>query len=305
MARDDKLAKAGQKKLTRYLEEARAMELALVQTLTAHIAVTPRSDYRVQLERHLEQTRGHAERLSRRLDGLGEGSNPVAAGLGAIQAAAGQVIAAAKAPLDLLRGAGAAEKLLKNAKDESTAEQLEISTYTSIRRLAEAIGDPVTARLASSIRQDERRMLTILNQQVETLTAAVVRQDIRGEKVFDLTTVGAADAVRRIAARGKGATDAVILEAQEAAREARDDVGQTATTARREAAGTARSAKRSATTTARAARHEVKRTAGQARGGARRTARTAASSARGTSTTARKGAQRTARRARTAAGSAA
>jgi ferritin-like metal-binding protein YciE len=301
MASEDKQAKVGQRKLTQYLEEARAMELALVQTLSAHIAVTPRSAYRDHLERHLDQTRQHAEKLSRRLEVLGKGKNPVASGLGAVQAAAGQLISAAKAPVDVLRGAGAAEKLLKNAKDESASEQLEIATYGAIRRLADAVGDPITARMVSSIRQDERRMLTVLNQQVEVLTMAVVRQDIRGEKVFDLATVGAADAVRRIAARGRVAAGAVVEEAQDAAGQARRDAGRTATTARREATGTARSAKRSATTTARAAKREVKRTAGQVRGSAARTAKTAASSGRGTATTARRGARRTASSARGAA----
>jgi ferritin-like metal-binding protein YciE len=54
-------------KIVQQLTEARAMELALVRTLQAHIAMTPSGGYRGELERHLRETRDHAERISRRL----------------------------------------------------------------------------------------------------------------------------------------------------------------------------------------------------------------------------------------------
>src|SRR4030088_835365 len=42
MRSQEKQRKLGEQKVVQYLNEAHAMELALVQTLTAHIAITPR-----------------------------------------------------------------------------------------------------------------------------------------------------------------------------------------------------------------------------------------------------------------------
>ena len=49
----------------------------------------------------------------------------------------GQALALGKTPFDLLRGSGGEEKVLKNAKDASATEALEIATYTAIERLAQ------------------------------------------------------------------------------------------------------------------------------------------------------------------------
>ena len=51
-------------RLNRYLNEALATERALVTTLTAHIAMTPRGDHRSLLERHLDETSLHTDELS-------------------------------------------------------------------------------------------------------------------------------------------------------------------------------------------------------------------------------------------------
>lgn len=120
----------------------------------------------------------------------------------------------------MIRGASSAEKLLRNAKDEAASEQLEIVTYRALQRLAEAVGDDQTARLAALIRQEETDMQTRLHEQVEVLTEAMVREEIRQKNVFDLTTVGAIDAVRRLAGR---ATEEAI-EARDEAREIQRDV---------------------------------------------------------------------------------
>lgn len=79
--------------------------------------MTPRSPYRDGLERHLDETRGHADRLQQRLAELGQGDNPLQALLGFSEGLLGQVLALSKTPFDLLRGSGGEEKVLKNAKD--------------------------------------------------------------------------------------------------------------------------------------------------------------------------------------------
>lgn len=213
-------------KLVQYLTEARAMELALVRTLQAHIAVTPSGAYRRLLERHLRETRGHAERVSRRLADLGSSPTVVGAVYDVGQRLAGQLLAFGKTPLDLLRGASPEEKLLKNAKDEAASEALEIATYDAIEAVARAAGDTLTARLAADHRADEERMLADLRAQLPALTGAVVDAEVAGRPSYDPARTGAAQAARA------------------AARELRRDAADAAADAARAGRGAAADARR-------------------------------------------------------------
>lgn len=194
--REDPAAlEAGREMLIQYLNEAHATEDALVRTLQAHVALTSRGPYRELLERHLEETRGHARALEHRLDMLGASGSLVGATLGLAQSVLGQVIALSKSPLDVLRGHGGDEKLLKNAKDECATEALEIATYDAIETLAEELGDRETARLAARHRDDEERMLASLRELLPALTRATAAARTGGRGDFSLSETGAADAL--------------------------------------------------------------------------------------------------------------
>ncbi len=185
-----------QQKIVQYLNEAHATEQALVRVLQSQIAMTPRGSYRTGLERHLDETRNHADRVARRLQELGEGANPLMAVVGTVETVVGQVLALGKTPFDLLRGSGGEEKVLKNAKDACATEALEIATYTSLERLARSVGDEQTAKLAASIRADEEKMLDRIMSELPKLTAAVVGADVEDDPSYDVTKTGAADAAR-------------------------------------------------------------------------------------------------------------
>jgi ferritin-like metal-binding protein YciE len=208
-------------KVLQYLDEAHASEVGLVRVLQSQIAMTPRGSYRTALEKHLRETRGHAERLEARMRELGHGGNPLQVGIGVAEAVIAQALALGKTPLDLLRGSGGEEKVLKNAKDASATEALEIATYTAIERLARSVGDEETARLAASIRTDEERMLERILQEIPKLTEAVVRADLDGEGTYDITTTGAADATRAAGRATKSAAARSGAKAKRAARQAR------------------------------------------------------------------------------------
>jgi ferritin-like metal-binding protein YciE len=192
---------ASQQKVVQYLNEARASEDALVRVLQSQIAVTPRGSYRSGLEAHLSETREHAARVGGRLEALGQGSNPLMAVVGFWENVIGQTVALYKTPLDLLRGSGREEKVLKNAKDACAAEALEIATYTAIERLARSVGDDETAMLAASILAEEEKMLQRILREIPKLTEAVVDADVKGKPSYDVTATGAADAVREVAER--------------------------------------------------------------------------------------------------------
>jgi ferritin-like metal-binding protein YciE len=210
-----------EKKVVQYLGEAHASEQALVRVLQSQIAMTPRGAYRTALEQHLTQTQEHAARVGERLQELGDGGNPVTAIVGAVGSVVGQVLALGKTPYDLLRGSGGEEKVLKNAKDAYTSEAQEIATYTAIERLAAAVGDDRTAKLAASIRADEEKMLARVLKEIPKLTDAVVRAEVNGNPSFDVTTTGAADAIRDAGSAVKATARTTTTRAKRTTRQAR------------------------------------------------------------------------------------
>ncbi len=189
-----------QQKVVQYLSEARASEDALVRILQSQIAMTPRGSYRSALENHLGETRRHSADVGNRLKELGGTSNPVTAVLGFWEEVLGQAVALGKMPLDLLRGSGGEEKLLKNAKDTCATEALEIATYTALERLARVVGDDQTAELAKGILADEEAMLARVRREIPRLTDAVVGAEVDGDPSYDITDTGAADAIREAGA---------------------------------------------------------------------------------------------------------
>jgi ferritin-like metal-binding protein YciE len=218
--------KQGKDKLTEYLVEARATELALARTLQAHIAMTPASQYRRGLERHLSETRDHAKRVEQRAKELGYGRSLPEIGIGLAQMLFGQAFALSKAPLDLIRGDSGADKLVRNARDECASEALEIAMYDAIEELAKKLGDETTAELAANIRSDEERVLAQLRKAIPTLVDDVFRTEVEGADTYDASSTGAAREVKR-------ATRAARRTGQETAREAAAEVRGTARQARK------------------------------------------------------------------------
>jgi ferritin-like metal-binding protein YciE len=212
---------ASQQKIVQYLSEARASEHALVRVLQSQIAMTPSGSYRSALETHLNETRRHGQRVSDRLESLDHGSNPLMAVFGFWEDVVGQALAFGKTPLDLLRGSGGEEKILKNAKDACATEALEIATYTAIQRLARSVGDDETADLAQSILAEEEEMLERVLREIPKLTDAVVRAEVKGDPSYDITTTGAADTVREAGASTRRAARTTSAAAKRTARKAR------------------------------------------------------------------------------------
>ena len=210
-----------EQKVVQYLGEAHASEVGLVSVLRSQIAMTPRGSYRDGLENHLDETRRHAKRIQERSGELGQGRNPVQVFVGFAETLISQSLALSKTPFDLLRGSGGEEKVLKNAKDACATEALEIATYTALERLATAVGDERTAKLAASIRGDEERMLERIMREIPKLTDAVIGADVEGRPSYDVTKTGAADATREAAREVKQTARETQAHAKRTARQAR------------------------------------------------------------------------------------
>jgi ferritin-like metal-binding protein YciE len=295
------MATTGTEKVVQYLSEAHATELALVRTLQAHAAMTPRGDYRKLLERHLRETRQHADRVERRLEQLGEGRSIVQASTDVLQSAVGQIAALGKAPMDLVRGESGEEKLVKNAKDECATEALEIATYDALEALAKEVGDTKTAELAASNRADEEQMLKDLRALLPELTAAAARAEVV-EPSYDPSTTGAADTARGAQQDAMTAARTALERAEEAVGDARARVRGNARTqleraekglreSRERIEGLISGARSRVTGAARTAESTAETAADEAAGSARQASRSAKGAARGARSGAKSGAK--------------
>lgn len=213
----------GKAKVVQYLAEAHAGEEAWSATLAAHIVMTPSGSYRTVLERQRADSQRHAQRVERRLRGLGgsSGQGPVGAGVGVVAGVMGKVAAVAKAPLDLVRGGSGEEKMVKNAKDQAAALEHTIVTYRALGHLARATDDTATAELADSIAGDKENGLGSIEDALDGLVDAVVRSEIRGKSSYDPSRTGAAQTVGRLADEGREAVSDAGDEVRRQARQAR------------------------------------------------------------------------------------
>ena len=175
MADEDK--GVGKAKLIQYLGEAHNKEKELEQALQAHIGEAQRPAYQKRLKDHLKETKQHSKQLERRVKKLG-GTPLVAQAAKVANRVTTAAVATGKGAAHAVRGTGAAEKQLKNAKTDFWNEHEEIATYTAIETLATELGDTETAKLAKSIRREEERMASFLEKQIPVLTKDVVKEEI-------------------------------------------------------------------------------------------------------------------------------
>jgi ferritin-like metal-binding protein YciE len=195
-------------KIVQYLNDAYATERRLEIALQAHIAMTPRADYKKRLREHLKETKAHARLVARRIKALGgeaetmslPGPDAVVKGATGAKAAVQRAAAVVQGPLHAVRGTGQQERMLKNARTEYQDEAEEIATYRVIEALAKAVGDKETAKLARDIGREEKKMADFLVGLMDQLALDVVHDEI------PVAQIGAAPAARRTASRPRSTT---------------------------------------------------------------------------------------------------
>jgi ferritin-like metal-binding protein YciE len=195
-------------KIVQYLNDAYATERRLEIALQAHIAMTPRADYKKRLREHLKETKAHARLVARRIKALGGEAETVSLpvpdavvkGATGAKAAVQRAAAVVQGPLHAVRGTGQQERMLKNARTEYQDESEEIATYRVIEALAKAVGDKDTAKLARDIGREEKKMADFLADIMDQLAVDVVHDEV------PVAEIGAAAAARRPASRPRGTT---------------------------------------------------------------------------------------------------
>jgi ferritin-like metal-binding protein YciE len=133
--------------LVEHLQEAHAMEQAVMRMLDSMISETKAPDIRDELRHHREETERHERLLTERL--VAHGSTP---------SRFKQSLTIGGA---LVKGVGdkvRSEKPLRNARDGFMTEHIEIAVYELLERIAERAGDEETAEVARRNRADEEAM---------------------------------------------------------------------------------------------------------------------------------------------------
>jgi ferritin-like metal-binding protein YciE len=178
---------AREAKLIQYLNEAYGKEKQLVTMLQAQIKLASlRAPLKKRLQEHLKETREQAKGLERRIKQLGgkaetnsiPGPDLAGDAVGAVASAANKALAAAKAPVQALRGTSPADNLLRNVRDAFWNEAEEIAHYDVIEATANELGDADTAKLAKTFRRQEERMQAFLSKEIPRLVKEVIKAEV-------------------------------------------------------------------------------------------------------------------------------
>jgi ferritin-like metal-binding protein YciE len=140
-----------------WLNDAHAMEEGLIKVLEKQIADIPddMAEARAQLEKHLSETKEHAEKVRVCVERNG-GDTSMGKDLMSKMSAA----------LSGISMSFASDLQVKNVHSSYAAEHFEIASYTVIKAAAETLGDAETARVCDEIMADEIRMSNWLMEQM-------------------------------------------------------------------------------------------------------------------------------------------
>lgn len=268
--------------LVKYLNEAFGKEKQLETSLQALIGrAANHKPLKKGLQDHLKVTKNQARELQKRIRALGgkaavadvPGPEVATAAASAVTSAANKAVAAAKGPVQMLRGTGEADGMLRGVRDAFWNEGEEIAHYTIIEAVATKLNDRETASLAKRFRREEERMQSFLERQIKALVGEVVREEVpagqRGTRRRSTSSrsrsrsssngASASSSSRSTSSRSTSRSSSSTPKRKAAAQKA------AATRTRKAAASSAKSTAKSARTTAKKAGTTAKKTASAAR----------------------------------------
>jgi ferritin-like metal-binding protein YciE len=139
--------------LVKHIDEAIAMEQAVLRMLDSMVNTTDDDELKYGLRMHKLETEAQIDRLRKRLEA--HNASP-----SLLREAAGMADALMKGLQDVVRG----EKVARNARDGYATEHLEIASYQLLERVAERAGDNETAEVARRNRAEEEAMARKLDE---------------------------------------------------------------------------------------------------------------------------------------------
>ncbi len=150
-----------------WLNDAHAMELGIAQVLERHAEeAKDHPQMQAGLQRHLEQTRRHAELVKGCVERMGGETSGVKTGMASVMGAVqGMTTKLAK------------DELIKNTLHDYGTEHFEIACYTSLIAAAENLGDDETARICLEILRDDQAMADFLFQQIPPTTIEMLQME--------------------------------------------------------------------------------------------------------------------------------
>ncbi len=173
--------------LIKYLNEAYGKERQLETTLNAQIKLIQKPTIKKRLQEHYKETKDQAKGLEKRIKALGGKATtssipgPDAVGEAALSVA-NKAMAAAKGPVQALRGSSVADNNLRNMRDAYWNEAEEIAHYNVIEAAASELGDKETVKLAKDFRRQEERMQKFIEKQMPGLVKDVIKEEVPKEE---------------------------------------------------------------------------------------------------------------------------
>lgn len=277
--------------LVKYLNEAYGKEKQLETNLTALIGrAQNHKTLKKGLQDHLKVTKAQARDIERRVKALGgkadagpdlPGPDAASAAAGAAANLANRAVAAAKGPVQMLRGTGEADNMLRNVRDAYWNEGEEIAHYSVIEAVATKLNDKETAQLAKRFRKEEERMQKFLERQIKSLVGEVVKEEVPASERRTGTTRRRSSSSRASSSRSTSRSSSSSRSNGSSGSSSRSKPASSRSSSSRKAAGQ----KAAATRTRKAASSSAKSTAKSARTTAKKagtTAKKAGSAARST-----------------------
>lgn len=137
-----------------WLNSAYNMERSLIPVMENHAKDAERHpDVRARIERHVEETRRHADLVKGCLEQMGEKPSEIK---GAFSGLMGRVQAVATGAFK--------DEEVKNALSDFATEQFEVAAYRALSEAARAIGEDGIAQTCEQIMAEEQGMADFLAQ---------------------------------------------------------------------------------------------------------------------------------------------
>jgi ferritin-like metal-binding protein YciE len=148
-----------QEQLVAWLNDAHAMEHALIEVLERHASdASDEPEIAQQIQTHLEQTKDHAKKVEMCIDRLG---GDVSKSKELMSKMMGMMKGASS---DMFK-----DQMIKNALSEYTSEHMEIASYKALIAAAEELGDTETMATCETILLEEEAMAGWLDKRLAGL----------------------------------------------------------------------------------------------------------------------------------------